>query len=206
MKNDTLIIDGDYPMTYGALDLNRELTRPIDEVRKAQPIDGHDESSILSLGGSDAGTMASLPEMRRAGIAAALVKICRRIYRQGSPMPGFRSGEQAYAAAQADLAYYRILESLGHARILQTGDDLRNHMLDWSNARERSELPVGMFLGLEGVIRSSGPNKYIHGGRPEYESLACRTMASAPTATGPARELQAGCSHQLRSCLVKWNR
>ena len=150
MKNDTLIIDGDYPMTYGALDLNRELTRPIDEVRKAQPIDGHDESSILSLGGSDAGTMASLPEMRRAGIAAALVKICRRIYRPGSPMPGFRSGEQAYAAAQADLAYYRILESLGHARILQTGEDLRNHMLEWSSAGERSELPVGMFLGLEG--------------------------------------------------------
>ena len=31
-----LIFDGDYPMAYGALELNRDLTLPIDEVRAAE--------------------------------------------------------------------------------------------------------------------------------------------------------------------------
>ena len=30
-----LIIDGDYPMAYGGVDLDRDLTRPIEEVRGA---------------------------------------------------------------------------------------------------------------------------------------------------------------------------
>ena len=30
-----LVFDGDYPMAFGALDLNRDLTRPIAEVRAA---------------------------------------------------------------------------------------------------------------------------------------------------------------------------
>ena len=31
-----LIFDGDYPMAYGAIDLNRDLTLPIEEVRAVQ--------------------------------------------------------------------------------------------------------------------------------------------------------------------------
>jgi hypothetical protein len=29
-----LIIDGDYPMAFGALELNRDLTLPVDEIRR----------------------------------------------------------------------------------------------------------------------------------------------------------------------------
>ena len=32
-----LIIDGDYPMAVGAMDLNRNLTLPIEEVRRTKP-------------------------------------------------------------------------------------------------------------------------------------------------------------------------
>ena len=100
-----LIFDGDYPMAYGAIDLNRDLTLPIDEVRAVQ--EGSREENRWPA----ARTMASLPEMRRGKVAAALVKIAGRIQRKNSPIWGYRSGDVAYAAAQAHLAYYRILET-----------------------------------------------------------------------------------------------
>ena len=93
-----LIFDGDYPMAYGALDLNRDLTLPLTQVRST-PEPTNNQSW------PDAETMASLPEMRRGGIAAALAKVVGRIRQKNSPIWGYRSGDIAYAAAQAHLAY-----------------------------------------------------------------------------------------------------
>ena len=138
-----LIFDGDYPMAYGALDLNRDLTRPIDEVRAAPP------DLKTNTGWPDGETMASLPEMRRARIATALVKAVGRIQR--SPIIwGYRSGDNAYAAAQAHMAYYRILEQRGQARIIRTAADLEAHTTAWQKG-PADDLPVGLVLGLEGA-------------------------------------------------------
>lgn len=133
-----LIIDGDYPMAYGALDLNRDLTRPIDEIRAADA----DADNVV---------MASLPEMRRGRIAVALVKVVGRIARPGNPLRGFRGAESAYAAAQGNLAYYRILERRGEARILTTRGEFNAHMQTWQTATDYERLPVGMVLGMEGA-------------------------------------------------------
>ncbi len=140
-----LIIDGDYPMAHGAVDLNRDLTLPIDEVRAVQ------EGSREAARWPASETMASLPEMRRGKIAAALVKISGRIQRKGSPIWGYRSGDIAYAAAQADLAYYRILERRGEARILKTREDFNAHIQTWLEAESYNDLPIGMVLGMEGA-------------------------------------------------------
>ena len=140
-----LIIDGDYPMAIGAMDLNRDLTLPLPELRGAAPDRFAEESR------PDADTMASLPEMRRAGIAAALVKVVARHYRSGSPMWGYRGPEVTYAAARAQLAYYGMLEAHGQARILRTGSDLSSHMQSWSTGESRDGLPVGFILGMEGA-------------------------------------------------------
>ena len=64
-----LVIDGDYPMAYGAIDLNRDLTLPIGGVRAMQHGSPEQEERPASR------VMASLPEMRRGGIAVALVKV-----------------------------------------------------------------------------------------------------------------------------------
>ena len=74
-----LIFDGDYPMAYSALELNRDLTLPVEAVRRADP-------------GSDNLVMATLLEMRRGGIAGALVKVVARTEREDSPLWGYRSG------------------------------------------------------------------------------------------------------------------
>lgn len=142
-----IVIDGDYPMAYGAMVLNRDLTLPIDRIRSVA---------------EDRGTMACLPEMRRGRVAAAVVKICQRVQRGDCPLPGHRSGEQAYAAAQADLAYYQILETRGHARILRTGNNLIRHMRSWTESSDHSDLPVGFILGLEGGDPILWPSQVHH--------------------------------------------
>lgn len=133
-----ILIDGDYPMAPIAIDRNRDLTRPIEEVRAAEA-----ESDNI--------VMASLPEMRRGRIAAALVKVAGRIQRPRSPLRGYRSGELAYASAQGQLAYYRVLEARGEARILKTRADLRPHLQQCMEAVQWERQPVGFVLGMEGA-------------------------------------------------------
>lgn len=132
------IIDGDYPMAYGALHLHRDLTRPIAEIRAAEK-----DPKIQA--------MACLPEMRLAKIAAALVKISQRIERPNSPLWGRPSGDVAYAAAQGDLAYYRILAQRGEARLIASSADMADHMQNWVAATDHTDLPVGFILGMEGA-------------------------------------------------------
>ncbi|MCH8114830.1 MAG: dipeptidase [Chloroflexi bacterium] len=140
-----LIIDGDYPMAL-AVRMNRDLTLPIDQVRSAPDLPGSRPDR------ADAETMASLPEMRRGGVAAALVKVVVDQHRDGAPMPGGpRSDELSYALGQGQMAYYRILETRGEARILRTSSDVRDHMRQWESAEFYDDLPVGFFLGMEGA-------------------------------------------------------
>ncbi|MCH2211103.1 MAG: dipeptidase [Fuerstiella sp.] len=150
-----LIIDGDYPMAYGSVDADRDLTQSISEVRSAEPgIRGQ-------FGPPDSETMATLPEMRRGSIAAALVKVAARIERPGSPLWGYRSSRTAYAAAQAHLAYYRILDSVGEARILRSRGEFIDHMRIWSETSDHEKLPVGFIVGMEGADPILNP-QHVH--------------------------------------------
>ena len=58
-----LMIDGDYPMASGGVHMKRDLTLPIGEVRS--------QTEYLELDLNRQWTMASIPEMRRSGMAAA---------------------------------------------------------------------------------------------------------------------------------------
>ena len=139
-----LIIDGDYPMAHGAINMNRDLTLSIDKVRESEPW------HIRTVDAPDEGTMASLPEMRRGKIAAALVKMVACIKRDVHPHGEYPTDELSYAAANGQLAYYRILESKGETRILENKRDFKEHMLTWEEATEHDDLAVGMVLGMEG--------------------------------------------------------
>ena len=143
-----LIIDGDYPMAMGATVLDRDLTVPIQEVRSA----GGGSRRSRKDEWPDSETMATLPEMRRGGVAAALVKIAVCIHRPDlHPHGECRNRDIAYALAQGQLAYYRILAAKGEAKLLKTREEFGDHMRAWSAATDYGELPVGMVLGLEGA-------------------------------------------------------
>ena len=144
-ESSRLIFDGDYPMAHTALDLNRDLLLPIDAMRASPQT--HQVASR-----TDAETLATIPEMRRGGVAGALVKVVGRIFRDDDRNPaGYRTGEIAYAAAQSHLAYYRILERRGAARLLCSGADVADHFATWESATDFDELPIGMVIGMEGA-------------------------------------------------------
>ena len=82
-----LIFDGDYPMAYGGIELNRDLTLPIAELR------AQDENP-------DNVPFSSLPELRRAGITAALMKFTVRRKHEGSVSWGYEGAEACHAAAK----------------------------------------------------------------------------------------------------------
>jgi membrane dipeptidase len=55
----------------------------------------------------------------------------------------------AYAAAHAQLAYYRLLERQGHVRFIRTRTDLDAH---WNAYRANPQMtPLGMILSMEGA-------------------------------------------------------
>ena len=141
-----LIFDGDYPMAHGALDLNRDLTLPIDEVRAADPE-------------ADRVPFACLPEMRKGGVTAALMKIAARREWPGSILPGYRGAEVAYARSRAELALYQELERGGEGAILTSSSGLRQHIERWEQQENRTGLPVGFILGLEGADPILAPER-----------------------------------------------
>ena len=76
-----LIIDGDCAFMIGAMERDRDLTLPLDEIRTA-PASGRN----WVPGVPDTEAVVSLPEFRRGGVAVIVAKLSGRIYRPGSPL------------------------------------------------------------------------------------------------------------------------
>ena len=140
-----LIIDGDYPMAIGALHWDRDLSWELNRIRTAEP------GTVKNGSWPDAYAMASLPEMRKAQMAAALVKVSACVKRPDHPHGEYRTQNIAYASSMGQLAYYRLLESQGEATVLATREAFAAHMVAWSNATHYSEMPVGFVIGMEGA-------------------------------------------------------
>ena len=141
-----LIIDGDCAFMLGAMERDLDLTLSIHEIRNSK-LSG--KNWVPEVSNSE--TIVSLPAFRQGGVAAILAKLSGRIYRNGSPLWGYRSGEIAYAMARGQIAYYEILDSKGQARIITSSDQLKSHMSQWSTVEDYSELPIGMIIGMEGA-------------------------------------------------------
>ena len=120
-----LIIDGDYPMATGALLWDRDLSWELSRIRTAE------QGTVKNRGWPDAYAMASLPEMRKAQIAAALVKVVSCVKRPGHPHGEYRTQNLAYAGSMGQLAYYRLLESQGEAAVLDTREAFASHVQAW---------------------------------------------------------------------------
>ena len=139
-------------MAIGALEAGRDLRLSIEEVRRAEAI-----PSMFKW--ADDGTMATLPEMRKAKIAVALVKIAVCVKKPGHAHGEYRSRESAYAAGKGHLAYYQLLETEGESRILDTSSKFASHMSNWEEVDSHDDLPVGMVIGMEGADSISWPEQ-----------------------------------------------
>jgi membrane dipeptidase len=152
-----LIFDAHLDLAMNALEWNRDLTRPIGEIRAR-------ENGLADKPDRGRGTVC-LPEMRRGGVALCVAtQIARIEHNAYSPVFGWRSQEQAWAQTQGQLAWYRAMEECGQMTPITGAAQLERHLERWNAAgagarsapsggdgRESGGLPIGYLLSLEGA-------------------------------------------------------
>ncbi len=131
-----LLFDGHLDLAMNALSWNRDLSVPVHETRRLETEAG------LTRKGWGRGTVA-FPEMRRGEVGVCIATVIARVRRVGNPLPGHAAAEIAFAAAQGQLAYYRILEELGSLRILTDWPALETHVREWEAAPDSTPLGRG---------------------------------------------------------------
>jgi len=144
--NTPFIFDAHLDLSLNALEWNRDLTRPLAEIRQK-------ESHLQDKRDRGHGTVC-LPEMRRARVGLCVAtQIARVEHDQYSPVSGWRSQAQARAMTQGQLAWYRAMEESGEMVSIRNANDLDIHLKKWMQVDDAtaSKLPVGYLLSLEGA-------------------------------------------------------
>jgi len=141
MQN-TIIVDAHLDLAMNALEWNRDLTRPIDEIRAR-------ETELTDKPDRGRGTV-SFPEMRRGGIGLCVATQIARYVTPDNPLPGWRSPELAWAMTQGQLAWYRAMEERGELVPIGDRAALDRHVGRWETGAV-PHAPIGYVLSLEGA-------------------------------------------------------
>ncbi len=178
------ILDAHLDLSMNALEWNRDLTRPIDEIRAREKgqTDRKDRAN---------GTVC-FPEMRRGRVGICVATQIARYVKQSNPRPGWHSPEQAWAQTQGQLAWYRAMEERGELFPITNVAGLEKMVTLWmqDGGKDVAQKPIGYVLSLEGAdsmvtlkhlersvaqgLRAIGPAHYGPG-----------TYAPGTEATGP---------------------
>jgi membrane dipeptidase len=137
-----LLVDAHLDLAMNALEWNRDLTRPIEEIRAR-------EAALTDKPDRGRGTV-SFPEMRRGGVGLCVATQIARYVAPGNPLAGWHSPEQAWATTQGQLAWYRAMEERGELVQIRDRAALDAHVSRW-DAEGTGSLPIGYVLSLEGA-------------------------------------------------------
>src|SRR5437868_9857816 len=135
-----LIFDAHLDLAMNALEWNRDLTRPIQEIRER-------EKGLSDKPDRGRGTV-SLPEMRRGQVGLCVATQIARYVKPENPLPGWHSPEQAWAQTQGQLAWYRAMERAGEMVRIKDRGGLDKHTELWRN-KPHDHAPIGYILSLE---------------------------------------------------------
>lgn len=135
-----LIVDAHLDLAMNALEWNRDLTRPIDEIRAR-------ERELTDKPDRGRGTV-SFPEMRRGRVGLCVATQIARYVTPDNPLPGWHSPEQAWAMTQGQLAWYRAMEERGELVQIRDRESLDRHVNTW---QQEDEAILGYVLSLEGA-------------------------------------------------------
>src|SRR6266496_402447 len=166
-----LLFDAHLDLAMNALEWNRDLTRPIDDIRQR-------EKGMTDKPDRGKGTVC-LSEMRRGGIGLCVATQIARIQHNAySPVFGWRSQEQAWAQTQGQHAWYRAMEEAGQMTQIKDAEGLKRHLMLWAETPpgsfssstsmemgpgnedenedeneddQKRKLPIGYILNLEGA-------------------------------------------------------
>ncbi|MXV49690.1 peptidase M19 [Pedobacter sp. HMF7647] len=137
------IVDAHLDLSMNALEWNRDLTRPIEEINKRE--------EGLSDKPDRAKAVVSLPDLRKGNIGLVVATQIARYVAPGNPLPGWHSAEQAWAQTQGQLAWYKAMEDVGEMVQIIDLASLDKHLGLWFGQTDNSKNPVGYILSLEGA-------------------------------------------------------
>ena len=136
------LIDGHLDLSMNALEWNRDLTRPLAEVREREA--GKTDKIDRGKG------VCTLPEMRRGQIGLCIATQIARYVAPGNQLPGWNAPEIAWAMTQGQLAWYRAMEQRGQMAQMKDRASLTRHLSLWQN-NSPPNAPIGYILSLEGA-------------------------------------------------------
>jgi membrane dipeptidase len=128
-----LILDAHLDLAMNAIEWNRDLTRPVDEIRER-------EGDLTDKPDRGRGTV-SFPEMRRGGVGLCVATQIARYVRSGNPLKGWHSPEQAWAMTQGQLAWYRAMEERGELVQVRDRAGLDEQLSRWDATG--GDAPIG---------------------------------------------------------------
>ena len=137
-----LIFDAHLDLSMNAVEWNRNLTRPVAEIRAREQ--GQTDKPDRGNG------TVSLPEMRRGGVGLCVATLIARYVKPSNKLPGWHSPEIAWAQTQGQLAWYRAMEEAGQMTPIVDAASLNRHVKLWSDS-PGPHTPIGYVLSLEGA-------------------------------------------------------
>lgn len=138
------IIDAHLDLSMNAMEWNRDLSRPLAEIRQR-------EMHMKDKPDRGKGTVC-LPELRKGRIGLVVATQLSRFTPPGSAVPGWNSPQQAWAMTQAQLTWYREMEAIGEMVQITNLQELDQHLALWDDETIADDTkPVGYILSLEGA-------------------------------------------------------
>lgn len=138
-----LILDAHLDLSMNAIEWNRDLSKPLSDIRKA-------EMHMPDKPDRGRGTVC-LPELRKGKIGIVVATQLARYSPLDSALAGWNSPQQAWAMTQAQLAWYREMEALGEMKQILTKEDLDQMLALWEDSNiPDEEKAIGYILNLEG--------------------------------------------------------
>jgi membrane dipeptidase len=149
-----MIFDAHLDLGLNAIEWNRDLTRPLEELRAR-------ESHLRDKRDRAHGTVC-LPELRRGQIGLIIATQLARVEHDAySPVFGWASQAQAFAMTQAQLAWYRAMEETGEMVSVRDRAGLEKILALWNDdanspgvseaGADDAQKPIGYILSLEGA-------------------------------------------------------
>lgn len=139
-----LIFDAHLDLAMNAIEWNRDLSRPLAEIRQQ-------ELNMSDKPDRGKGTVC-LPELRKGKIGIVVATQLSRVRQHANGFPGWNSPQQAWAMTQAQLAWYREMESLGEMIQITSWNELNAQLRLWEDeSKPDDSKPIGYILSLEGA-------------------------------------------------------
>lgn len=140
-----LIADAHLDLAWNALQWNRDLLLTAHTIRVLE--------AATPGKGRGLGTVA-LPDMRRGRVALCFATLLARATGRPVAHVDYGSAAQACAVARGQLAYYRALEQVGAALVIEDAPGLRAHIAAWQaweGQPHDDPPPIGMVISMEGA-------------------------------------------------------